>query len=166
MIGLKRILVPTDFSKTSEAAVTYAAELAKAFNASLHLLHVLERSSAASLEFPLQLEQEMEQAAEKRLGSILTDEQKAALRPGFAIVAGDPFLEIVRYAHANGMDLIVMGTHGRGLVGHMLMGSVAEKVVRKAPCPVLVVRHPQHHLLTAPPPPPYRAFPRRFSTSI
>ncbi len=57
---------------------------------------------------------------------------------------GGPYVEIVRYAKERDIDLIVMGTHGRGFVAHMLMGSVAEKVVRRAPCPVLTVRHPEH----------------------
>jgi nucleotide-binding universal stress UspA family protein len=60
---------------------------------------------------------------------------------------GPPFLEIVRYAQEANIDLIVLGTHGRGGLAHMLLGSVAEKVVRKAPCPVLTVRHPEHEFV-------------------
>ena len=62
-------------------------------------------------------------------------------------VVGRPFLEIIRYAKDNQIDLIVLGTHGRGVLSHVLIGSVAEKVVRKAPCPVLTVRHPEHEFV-------------------
>jgi nucleotide-binding universal stress UspA family protein len=65
-----------------------------------------------------------------------------------ATVVGSPFFEIVRYAEEQQIDLIVIGTHGRGPIGHMLLGSVAEKVVRKSPCPVLTVRQPQHDFVT------------------
>ena len=61
--------------------------------------------------------------------------------------AAGPWAEIVRYAKEGGLDLIIVGTHGRGMLGHLLMGSVAEKVVRMAPCPVLTVRHPQHEFV-------------------
>jgi len=77
----------------------------------------------------------------------LTDEERQLLRVTTAIVAGNPFVEIIRYARAHEIDLIVLGTHGRGPVAHMLLGSVAEKVVRKSPCPVLTVRPAQHEFV-------------------
>jgi len=62
-------------------------------------------------------------------------------------VVGSPFVEIVRYARTHDIDLVIMGTHGRGPIAHMLMGSTAERVVRKAPCPVLTVKHPEHEFV-------------------
>ena len=82
-----------------------------------------------------------------RLKRLLADWEP--LRPHVEIVAarGSAFVEIIQYAKAHNIDLIVLGTHGRGPIAHMLMGSVAEKIVRKAPCPVLTVRHPQHEFV-------------------
>jgi nucleotide-binding universal stress UspA family protein len=150
MIALKRILVPTDFSECSGAAVTYATALARAFDAELHVLHVPEHpGEAAETEFPIGLFENMQNAAHDRLGKLLSDEDQRVLRTQFAMRIGSPYGEIVRYAQERDIDLIVMGTHGRGFVAHMLIGSVAEKVVRKAPCPVLTVHHPQHEFVVA-----------------
>ena len=77
----------------------------------------------------------------------LTDAERQKYSAEIVTLIGSPFLEIVSYAKAKDIDLIVMGTHGRGPIAHMLMGSVAEKVVRKAPCPVLTVRHPEHEFI-------------------
>ena len=93
------------------------------------------------------LREEIEKEAQERLAAMLTDDDRTRFRAMTVIVAGNPFLEIVRYAKANAVDLIVMGTHGRGPIAHMLMGSVAEKVVRKSPCPVLTVRDAQHDFI-------------------
>jgi len=78
---------------------------------------------------------------------LLTEAERSALRARLLTRVGHPFVEVVRYAREESIDLIVMGTHGRGAVGHLLLGSVAERVVRKAPCPVLTVRHPQHEFV-------------------
>jgi len=86
-------------------------------------------------------------AAHALLSSLLTAEEQQAIRAEYVLRAsglGGPYVEIVRYAKERDIDLIVMGTHGRGFVAHMLMGSVTEKVVRRAPCPVLTVRHSEH----------------------
>ncbi len=80
------------------------------------------------------------ESAREHLLTILAPGDRIALNPQFFVRAGTPAAEIVRFASEHDTDLIVMGTHGRGLVGHMVMGSVAEKVVRTAPCPVLTVR--------------------------
>jgi len=148
MIALQRILVPHDFSETSEAAVKYAVALAKNFGARLHLLHVGDQARLAlDTEFPLGLEGAVEDAVRERLLKILTPAEQADLKPEFAVRAGVPATEIIRYAKDHDVDLIVMGTHGRGFVGHALMGSVAEKVVRTAPCPVLSVQTKQHEFV-------------------
>jgi nucleotide-binding universal stress UspA family protein len=150
MIALQRILVPHDFSETSETAVRYAVALARNFNARIHLLHVGDQARLdLETEFPLGLEGAVEDAVRERLLKIITPGEQAELRPEFVVRPGVPAAEIVRYASEYDVDLIVMGTHGRGPVSHMVMGSVAEKVVRTAPCPVLTVRSRQHEFVTA-----------------
>ena len=149
MIALKSILVPTDFSETSEVAVKYGVALARRFDAKLYLLHVVEKSLAemAATPFPLGLLDGMQNDVREWLGKILTEQEEKELGPEYVLRVGGPDVEIVRYANERDIDLIVMGTHGRSGVAHMLMGSVAEKVVRKAPCPVLTVRHPEHEFV-------------------
>ena len=145
MIALKRILVPYDFSETSSAAVQYATGLARAFGARLYFLHVGDRAqNDFETEFPIGLAGAVEDAVRERMLKIVSPLEQAEFHPEFAVRPGVPATEIVRYAKAEDMDLIVMGTHGRGFVAHAVMGSVAEKVVRTAPCPVLTVRNPNH----------------------
>ena len=145
MIALKRILVPHDFSETSDAAVKYATALARKFGAELYFLHVGDRALAdLETEFPLGLEGAVQDAVRERLLKIVTPHEQAELKPQFAVRPGAAAGEIVHYAHENDIDLIVMGTHGRGIVGHAVLGSVAERVVRTASCPVLTVRSPRH----------------------
>ena len=151
MIKLKTILVPTDFSECSDAAVKYGSELANAFGATLHLLNVVQDPytmpyGADGFVAPAQdLLGEWRAEAKRRL--------EAGVPVGFesrtvtATRIGSPCPEIVRYAVGRHIDLIVLGTHGRGAIGHVLLGSVAERVVRTAPCPVLTVRHPQREFV-------------------
>lgn len=148
MISLKQIVVPTDFSDCSDRALTYGRELAKTFGATLHLLHVVHDPysqpwSAEAFPTPLgDLLEQWQEQARTRLINLLPEPERKNVR--FAVVVGSPFFEIVRYAKEEQADLIVIGTHGRGPIGHMLLGSVAERVVRKAPCPVLTVRTTEH----------------------
>ena len=151
MIALKTILVPTDFSECSDAAVRYGRALAEAFGASLHLLHVVQDPykqawAAEGFAAPVtDMITQWESQARKRL-----EETAASCAPLDATVAtriGSPFYDIASYASEMNVDLIVIGTHGRGPLGHMLLGSVAERIVRRAPCPVLTVRHPQHEFV-------------------
>lgn len=152
MIHLRKILVPTDFSEGSQVAVRYARELAQAFNAQLHLLHVLEDplpyTSAEAFAVPVQFYQDLEKSVRQRLAEVLSESDQQKFQAQQIIEQGSPFVQIIKYAKGNDIDLIVMGTHGRGPIAHMLMGSVAEKVVRKAPCPVLTVRHPEHEFVS------------------
>ena len=141
MILLKQILVPIDFGEASVVALTYGRALARAFGASLHLLHVMEnpflRPTAAD---PAMLKA----AAARHLAERLTDEDRAALHATAALeTSDDPAREIVKYAKAYAIDLIVMGTHGRRGISHALSGSVAEAVFRKSHCPVIAVRSPK-----------------------
>jgi nucleotide-binding universal stress UspA family protein len=153
MIRLERILVPTDFSETSEVALTYARALAGNFGAALHVLHVVPDPytqpwgpEAYGLNLP-DLLREMQDSASKSLQDALTPEERNSAGVHAVVAVGNPFVEIVRYAKNQDIDLIVLGTHGRGAVAHMLLGSVAERIVRKAPCPVLTVRNPQHEFV-------------------
>ncbi|MBS1818223.1 MAG: universal stress protein [Acidobacteria bacterium] len=143
MIALKRILVPHDFSETSAAAVNYAVTLARSFGAELVFLYVGDRAQArVEGGMPDGPDGEVTGAAHEAMVQVLAPADRTALNPRCFVLAGSPAEEIVRVAREHEFDLIVMGTHGRGLVGHLLMGSVAEKVVRTAPCPVLTVRNP------------------------
>ena len=150
MIRLKTILVPTDFSECSEAAVKYGLALAEAFGASVHVLSVVENPytlpwATEGLSAPIgEMLSDWEVQAKRRLAETVP---ATGPRTILATCVGSPNVEIVRYAREHQIDLIVLGTHGRGLIGHMLLGSVAERVVRTAPCPVLVVRHPQREFV-------------------
>jgi len=153
MLTLKTVLVPTDFSDASESALRYGKAMAEAFGASLHVVHVMEDLLAHAWAAEVyvssmpQLRDEIEKESRQRLATLLTDADRKTFRVETALLAGNPFLEIIRYAKAHDVDLIVMGTHGRGPIAHMLLGSVAEKVVRKSPCPVLTVREAQHEFV-------------------
>lgn len=146
MISLKKILVPTDFSDHSAKAVRYGAELAATFGAELHLLHVVEFTPIMygdGAYIPLETPAELTAAATRQLDDLKID-SATSLQVTRNVAQGTPFVEVVRYARDNATDLVVLGTHGRGAIAHMLLGSVAERVVRKAPCPVLVVRDEEH----------------------
>lgn len=153
-IALAKILVPTDFSETSAAAVKYAVALADAFGSELHLLHVMEQpiqwqmaAEVAMVSAPVN-DAALRGQAEAELNGLLTREERAKYHAVTATETGAPFAAIVRYAKAQAIDLIVMGTHGRGAVAHLLIGSVAENVVRKAPCPVLTIPTRGHDFVT------------------
>jgi len=156
MITLKNILVPSDFSECSDQAVRYGLELARKFDATIHLLHVVQDPAtqpwvAEGFAMPLlDVVEQWQKQAEGRLAAAVPPADRARSR--VVAVIGSSYAEILRYAEEQGIDLIVMGTHGRGAVGHLLLGSIAEKVVRRSPCPVLTVRHPQHGFVDLPAP--------------
>lgn len=146
MVTLDKILVPTDFSEHSAKAVHYGAELAAKYGAELHIFHAVDTTPISYVEgpnVPPEAAAEMEAAAIRQLDELKIDSADD-LQVIRKVVQGHPFVEIVRYAKDSTADLIVIGTHGRGAIAHMLLGSVAEKVIRKAPCSVLVVRGQQH----------------------
>lgn len=150
MTKLQKILCPTDYSDLSVGAVNYAVLLAEKFSAKLHLLHVVDQAyqywmamgpetvpTGPSIE-------EMTETAKKQMGEFISQHVPEKLGATTEIVSGRPFMEIIHIAREREIDLIVIGTHGRGALTQMLLGSVAEKVIRKAPCPVLSVRQPGH----------------------
>jgi nucleotide-binding universal stress UspA family protein len=151
----KTILVPTDFSEPSDAALAYAKELADAFDASIHLLTVVEdplsqpwalESYGPSLADVLE---DFKTNARKSLEQALPDADRTKYKAELALAVGSPFHQILNYAKNHPVDLIVMGTHGRGAFAHAILGSVAERVVRFAPCPVLTVRSAKEKSLAA-----------------
>ena len=144
-IEIKRILLPTDFGVHSATAAKYACELVTKFDAELHLLHALEVHLASTIVFGMgvalpQHVHEFRAAAEKSLADVLDRQWAAGRKVVQAVVEGSPKVEIVRYARTQEIDLIVLATHGRSGLAHVIIGSVAENVVRTAPCPVLTVR--------------------------
>jgi len=154
MIALKKILVATDFSEPSDAAMAYGRELARTFGASLTVLHIVDNiltraygADGIVLADP-ELQREIETSAQRQVDAVLFDEDRKMLGAvGLVITSNSPSAAIVTYARDASIDLIVMGTHGRGAIAQLLMGSVAERVVRIAPCPVLTVRHPEHEFV-------------------
>ena len=143
-----KILVPTDFSETADAALVYAKTLAAKLGASLHLLHVFQDPSTAIVLTPEtyiapipELRERAWDDAWDQLHNRLDPQEHKRFAGTRAVVEGLAALEIVRYADARGIDLIVMGTHGRRGVAHLFLGSVAEHVMRTARCPVLTVRY-------------------------
>lgn len=145
MIVLKNILVATDFSEPSAKALAYGRDLARSYAASLHVLHVTENIMlryAPEVGFAVpEMQRDLDRAARKNLDALIGDPDARTLRVIPVLEsATNAAAAIVDYARAQEIDLIVVGTHGRGLVQHLLMGSVAERIVRTAPCPVLAVR--------------------------
>jgi nucleotide-binding universal stress UspA family protein len=154
MIALKNVLVPTDFSETSGVALRYGKALAQAFGASLHVLHVVQEPFAQpwaveAYGFSLaSLQEEWVKEAKTRMAATLADDERAQLNAQMTTTLGHPVVEILKYATDHQIDLIVLGVRGRGPLNQIMMGSVAERVVRKAPCPVLTVRHPEREFVT------------------
>ena len=155
MISLKNILVATDFGEAADAALTYGRTLAGAFGATLHVLHVVDTVSFNTLgaeayaSMTPELQREVEEAAQTRLDERMMDSDGSGPPTIKALWSGQaPASAITQYAKDEGIDLIVMGTRGRGGVVHLLLGSVAEKVVRTASCPVLTLHHPEHEFVT------------------
>jgi nucleotide-binding universal stress UspA family protein len=134
------ILSPTDFSAHAKQAVTSAFELAQTFGAKLSLLHVIEVPVYA-IEVALPLE-DLERDARRELALLLPEAEAVHVDVTRLVELGIPYQRILETATAELVDLIVMATHGRTGLGHLVMGSVAERVVRMAPCPVLTIRPP------------------------
>lgn len=142
----RRILVPTDFSSHAQQAAIVAADLAQRYDAELTLLHVqsaelFDIPEGYTLSVPAQLDGLMEALAERLASFQQTMLAKGVRRVDTRLLRGPIAGEIV--AQANDFDLIVMGTHGRSGLSRLLMGSVAEQIVRRAPCPVMTFKQPK-----------------------
>ena len=156
MIKLDRILVPTDFSDFSRPAMQYGCAIAARFGAELHLLHIVPdpamlvpEAAAFSVETMQAQSESLVKEAEAMLQKLPSDgweNEKPIVRE---VRVGPAFMEIAEHARAESIEPIVIGTHGRSGLMHILMGSVAERIVRKAPCPVLTVK-PEGHQFVMP----------------
>ncbi len=144
MYIVRNILVSTDFSDFSAAAVDYAASFALLYGAKIHLVHVIEAGSVVGVPTmevaPTSLAPEVETNAQEEMRKFVYWKMKNNTNLEQVILRGEPHREIVKYAQENDIDLIVIATHGRTGLAHMLMGSVAEKIVRLSPVPVLAVK--------------------------
>lgn len=144
-LGIHRILVPIDFSEHSKNSLKYAVQYAVRFRAKLDLLYVVEPTiypadfSFGQVGFP-NVEEELRKRGSEELSSLLASEIEGRVPAEASVRTGKPFYEINEYAREKNVDLIIIATHGHTGVEHILFGSTVEKVVRKAPCPVLVVR--------------------------
>jgi nucleotide-binding universal stress UspA family protein len=144
---IKVILFPTDFSQGARAAMDHAISLAKDYHAKLILLYVIQDISIAEWYIPSSLTaadllEDMQKSAWNEMEKWGAEVSQAVKDVEKLVVRGVPFVEIIKTAKERGADMIVIGTHGRTGIDHMLFGSTAEKVVRKAACPVLTVRIP------------------------
>ena len=140
----KKILCPVDFSEFTKDVVAYAADISRQYGAELHVLHVIPNLTYFTpyesfltpenlVAMEKNIQDEVDRDFKKVLSAVGIDVRKV-VRTGVA------FVEIIDYAKTEGIDLIVMGTHGRSGIEHILIGNVAEKVVRKSPCPVMTIR--------------------------
>ncbi len=150
MIQIRQILVPTDFSEHSRNALEYGCDLARRYDARLHVVHAVQdlvmMVPEPGMAFPLSDDymEDLKASAENELAQLCREEIMNGIETAHKVLVGPPFLEIVRYARSEEIDLIVIGTHGRTGLTHVLLGSVAEKVVRKAPCNVFTIRPEDH----------------------
>ena len=155
MIALKQILVATDFSEPAGVAVNYGRDLARAYDATLHVVHVIENMLAfygPDIGFAVaDLERNIEAGVRRDLDSTIATRDDDPLKVLAVVKHGSNVAHaITEYARTNAIDLIIVGTHGRGAVSRFLMGSVAERVVRTAPCPVLTVRARERNFIDLP----------------
>ncbi|MCF6268196.1 MAG: universal stress protein [Melioribacteraceae bacterium] len=147
MAMIKKILVPIDFSDYSKKALKYTVSFAQQFNSEINLVYVIEPIiypadlsmgqmviPRANIDFEEKSEKELSTLAKKEIGELLSY--------NILVKTGKPFMEIIEAAKEIDADLIIIATHGHTGVEHLLFGSTSEKVVRKAPCPVLTLREP------------------------
>ena len=146
MIVIKQVLVATDFSEPAATALEYGRQLARSYGATLHVVHAVDDIRwRYSLDMAPALltgvQDDLVETSRQTLDRLLDEEDRTQLHAKAATLTSASTADtIVEYARSNGIDIIVIGTHGRRGMSHMLMGSVAERVVRLAPCPVLTVR--------------------------
>jgi universal stress protein A len=143
MLEVRTIVCPVDFSETSRRALEYAAAMAEKCGSTLSVVHVVEDVPALTAYAGVvtrSLREEMEDSARRDLGEWVSGLGPVAAQARLAVIRGTPYKAIVEFAKREKADLIVMGTHGRSGFEHAFFGSVAERVLRRAPCPVLVVR--------------------------
>ena len=144
---IKKVLVPIDFSDYSKNALNYAVDFAKHFKSELYLIYVVEPViyppdfSMGQIAIP-SVDLEMDKRAKEELDNLAKKQIPSELNTHVLVKTGKPFIEIIETASETDADIIIIATHGHSGVEHILFGSTAEKVVRKAPCPVLTLREP------------------------
>lgn len=150
MLKIERILVPVDFSEHSQYALDYAAQIAQQLGAKLYLLHVVEPISyPADWGFSqigfVDLEKELIDAATQELEKMTAELRERGIEVEYEVRSGSRASDvIIEFAKEKNIDIISIGTHGRSGLEHFLFGSTTERVLRKAQCPVLAVRLPEH----------------------
>jgi len=152
VINLKRILVPTDFSESARHALLYGTSFAREYEGELLLLHVVENLTVgyASDLFPVPMAEvfdEISGYAKAELAKLGAEVKEKGIAVRELVVQGKPSAEIVRVAREETADMIVLGTHGKGMLDKALFGSTAERVIRRAPCPVLTVGLEEHEFV-------------------
>ena len=152
MIKLRKVLVPTDFSESARHALTYGTSFAREYEAELTLLHVVENLTVgyASDLFPVPMQevfQEISGYAKTELAKLGAQAREKNVSVVEHVAQGKPSAEIIRFARETEIDMIVLGTHGKGMLDQALFGSTTERVVRRAPCPVLTVRLAEHEFI-------------------
>jgi nucleotide-binding universal stress UspA family protein len=146
-LSIKKVLVPIDFSDYSKSSLKYAVNFAKSFNADITLIYVIEPIiyppdfSMGQIAIP-SVSPEWDERAHEELEKLAKNEISSDVNVKVIIKTGKPFVEIIETASEEDIDIIIIATHGHSGVEHILFGSTAEKVVRKAPCPVLTLREP------------------------
>jgi len=154
MIALKHIVVATDFGEAAEVALNYGRALARAFDAKLHLVHVVDDVAAQTgamagygIDF-VKLQQEVERAGRTQLDKLLSEEDRTQLgATPVVLTSTSPAHAVAEYAQKAGANLVIAGSHGKGPLAQMFVGSVAERLGRVAPCPVLLVHHPEREFV-------------------
>ncbi len=146
---VERILFPTDFSEGSSHALPYAVDLAKHYNARLYILHIIyDIAKATESHIPHisadELYKELNTWATNEIDTCCIEETRGLLNVEKTVLKGIPYEEIIKFAANEKIDIIVMGTYGRVGLERFIFGSTAERVVRRAPCPVMTVKTPEH----------------------
>ncbi|HUU30274.1 MAG TPA: universal stress protein [archaeon] len=149
---IKNILLPTDFSDYSKKALPYALSFAGKYGATLHVLHVFEQRIHPAFYImdkatPFDLDNSLRDRALDALDEFVYQDLKDRISFKCEVTSGKPFVEIINYARRNEIDLIVTATHGLTGLEYMIIGSTTERVVRKAPCPVLSIKDPEHEFV-------------------
>ncbi|MFQ6607376.1 MAG: universal stress protein [Fidelibacterota bacterium] len=147
-IALKKIMITTDFSEFSRYAFRYATILAEKFTAELIIVHVIQPTiTPADFAWavpPPNLSGEFDELAKQSLDRLAKELIPNSIKSRTILTHGSPAREIIETGRKENVDMIIMSTHGLGGLSHVLFGSTTEKVVRKSPCPVLTIRHPEH----------------------
>ncbi|MBW7998226.1 MAG: universal stress protein [Candidatus Glassbacteria bacterium] len=149
---VRKILFPTDFSDYSKKALPYALSFAERYSAELHVLHIFEQRIHPAFYIvdkstPFDLDEGLRDRALDALDEFVYADLRERIDFKCEVASGKPFVEIINYARANNIDLIVIATHGLTGLEYMIIGSTTERVVRRAPCPVLSVKDPEHEFV-------------------